>query len=369
MKSHLKKSLDFFGLYERFLSDNKKGRRIQPNGKRVSCGTIRNYYYAYLLLKRFSDEKKFMLRIRPAHCLNQREFTIEKNYWKKFYRRFTDYLYTDLNCFDNYVGSTIKQLRTFFNYLNKDLALGVGGFHKFFYVRSEKIAIFPLFPEELNFLIYDKAFETSLKPRMKEVKDFFVFGCTVALRFSDLAALKKSNVRLVNGKYYLAVRSIKTGIDSLIKLPVYAVEIVNRYNKLNKRLLPSFNIATLNHYIKLLFEQAGFVHSINVSRGKRGVAIPRGKNQQGLRFCDVASTHTMRRTAITTMLSLGVPEQVVRKISGHSASGKEFYRYVFWAQTYQDQETEKMFEQLKEKKLEVAYKSENSTLQVSEKWG
>ena len=59
----------------------------------------------------------------------------------------------------------------------------------------------------------------------------------------------------------------------------------------------------------------------------------------------------MRRTAITTMLSLGVPEQVVRKISGHSPSGKEFYRYVLWAQTYQDQETEKMFEKLGEKRM------------------
>jgi intergrase/recombinase len=71
------------------------------------------------------------------------------------------------------------------------------------------------------------------------------------------------------------------------------------------------------------------------------------------RFCDVASTHTMRRTAITTMLSLGMPEQVVRKISGHAPGSKEFYRYVLWAQTYQDQETEKMFEQLGKKELKM----------------
>ena len=62
----------------------------------------------------------------------------------------------------------------------------------------------------------------------------------------------------------------------------------------------------------------------------------------------------MRRTAITTMLCLGMPEQVVRKISGHSPAGKEFYRYVLWAQTYQDTETEKLFEKLQGKKLEVA---------------
>jgi hypothetical protein len=43
------------------------------------------------------------------------------------------------------------------------------------------------------------------------------------------------------------------------------------------------------------------------------------------------------------MLSLGMPEQVVRKISGHAPGSKEFYRYVSWAQSYQDMETDKMF--------------------------
>jgi len=60
----------------------------------------------------------------------------------------------------------------------------------------------------------------------------------------------------------------------------------------------------------------------------------------------------MRRTAITTMLSLGVPEAVVRKISGHAPGSKEFYRYVQWAQSYQDAETEKMFHVLEQKSLQ-----------------
>lgn len=34
---------------------------------------------------------------------------------------------------------------------------------------------------------------------------------------------------------------------------------------------------------------------------------------RSFRFCDVASTHTMRRTAITTMLCLGMPEQFGRR--------------------------------------------------------
>lgn len=348
-----KHSLDFFHFYEKFIRDSRNGRRLQPNGKRISAGTVCNYEFSMLLVKQFCKSKSFELRLRSIKRLGARELASEKKYWKKFYQQFTAYLYDECGYFDNYVGATVKNIRSFFNYLNKELSLGVGDFHKQFYVRREEIAIFPLLPEELNYLIHDRNFENSLRPRMKEVKDFFVLGCTVALRFSDLVALKKSNVRIMNGQYYLAVRSVKTNTDTLAKLPPYAVTIINRYSKLKKRLLPAFNKVNLNKYIKLLLEKAGFVHSVYITRNKRGVAVEQKSiEKKALRFCDTATTHTMRRTAITIMLSLGVPEQVVRKISGHSASGKEFYRYVTWAQTYQDKETERMFEKLGEKVLD-----------------
>lgn len=234
--------------------------------------------------------------------------------------------------------------------------LRTGDFHKLLYVRKEEIAIFPLMPEELNFLIYDKALESSLSPRLREVKDFFVFGSTVALRFSDLIRLQKSNLRVLNQHHYLVVRSQKTGTDSLIKLPGYAVEILQKYHRQKKWLLPRFNKVNLNKYIKVLLEKAGFTHFVTLTREKRGVAVelkPAWAKDKRYRFCDVATTHTMRRTAITTMLSLGMTEQVVRKISGHSPSSKEFYRYTLWAQMYQDTETEEVFEKLKQRQLKI----------------
>jgi integrase len=347
-----KKQLAFFPFFERFIKDSSKGKRVQPDGKRIGAGTIRNYNNTFLLLKDFCREKNFELRIRPMKYLNRREAEVEKNYWKKFYKRFSDYLYNDRAYYDNYVGSVVKNLKVFFNYLNKELALGVGDFHKLFYVRKEEIAIFPLMPEELNFLIYNKDFENGLNKRMKEVKDFFVFGCTVALRVSDLLNLKRSNVRIINNQYYLSVRSVKTSTDSLVKLPVYAVEIIYKYQKQKIKLLPRFNKSNLNKYIKRLLESAGFTHPVQLTRERRGHSMElKNQRSNAIRFCDVASTHTMRRTAITTMLCLGMPEQVVRKISGHSPASKEFYRYVLWAQTYQDEETEKMFEKLSGKKL------------------
>lgn len=52
------------------------------------------------------------------------------------------------------------------------------------------------------------------------------------------------------------------------------------------------------------------------------------------------SSHTMRRTAITSLLILGVPEQVVRKISGHAPGSKEFFKYVSIAESYLSKEVQ-----------------------------
>jgi intergrase/recombinase len=55
----------------------------------------------------------------------------------------------------------------------------------------------------------------------------------------------------------------------------------------------------------------------------------------------------MRKTAISTMLSLGMPEHIVRKISGHAANSKEFFRYVKMAQNVIDKEADKVFDQIR----------------------
>ena len=47
------------------------------------------------------------------------------------------------------------------------------------------------------------------------------------------------------------------------------------------------------------------------------------------------------------MLALGFPEHIARKISGHAANSKEFFRYVKMAQNVIDQEADKVFEQIR----------------------
>jgi integrase len=63
-------------------------------------------------------------------------------------------------------------------------------------------------------------------------------------------------------------------------------------------------------------------------------------------FYQHLSAHTMRRTAISTLLMMGVNENVVRRISGHAPGSKEFYRYVVLAQSYMDGQVRQAFDKL-----------------------
>jgi len=336
-------------LFKKFISDTKSGRRLKKNGERIKPASIKNYEYTLNNLVKFSIESGFELRICDAQKLNKRELTSEKNYWKKFYKKFTEYLYKN-GCYDNYVGSNIKTIRTFFNYLKNDRDFSTGDFQCLFYVRHEEIEIQVLSPEQLKFLIHDTKFENSLSPTLQRIKDVFVFGCTSGLRYSDIFMLSSKNFEQQNEHWYLKVKSQKTKTFTSIKLPSYAIRIYKKYEPKNTKtpVFGNISLFNFNKNLKTLGEIAGFTTPLEVSREKQGKPkdLNKASAKEQLRFCDKMSSHMMRRTAITTLLILGMPEHLVRKISGHSSASKSFNRYVHYAQVYMDKEIEKVHDKL-----------------------
>ncbi len=222
----------------------------------------------------------------------------------------------------------------------------MGQFHKQFFIPKEEIPIVALMPEQLLFLIHDKEFEKSLPPALQRTKDVFVFGCTVGLRYSDLSSLTTGNIEHQAGGWYLKVNSQKTNTHTSILLPQYAVEIIKKNTKSRKKqLLPILSKFNFNKQLKMIAEKAAWTHIIARTRQKRGKACAQVKesSQEQYRFCDIISSHTMRRTAITTLLSLGMPELLVRKVSGHAPNSKEFFKYVALSQQYLDNETNRAY--------------------------
>ncbi len=346
-KNPNQKEILLLPLLEKFIRECKQGKRLQKNGKRLTIGSARKYEFLYNYLQAFCNTNNFLLRLIPVTRLSQRDMLREKAYWDKFYLNFTNFLYDDKDCYDNFVGTQVKLIRAFFNYLEEEKSIAVGPFHKRFFARNESIAIIALEPARLNFLIYDQQFKTSLPPHLQNALCIFIFGCTVALRYSDLMALTPANVQLFQGQPYLSTRSIKTGTSTRVKLPQYALDCLPIGKR--KTLLPQLSKTNLNKHLKTIGELAGWTEPCPKIREKRGIPIPVFKNnskKEHFRFCDMLSSHTMRRTAITTMLMLGMNELMVRRISGHGANSKEFFKYVSMVQSYLDQQTDSYFHNL-----------------------
>lgn len=336
---------DLIPLFKMFIKDTQNGKRMKKDGTRISSGTINNYQFTLKNLERFVWKTNFELRGCIFHKLTGRELISEKNYWKKLNKRFSSFLHSRGN-FDNSVGANMKTFRSFVIYLKQEKGLDFGDFYKHLYVRHEEVQILVLSPERIKFMIIDKKFDETLNLKHKFIKDIFIFGCTTGLRYSDLMNLTNKNFSKDGENYYLHALSIKTKSRSAIKLPDYAVDIYKNYKPRNSTspLFKKVGLSNFNDVLKSLGEKAGFTEVLANKRDMRGVQkdIYNRKN----RFCDRMSSHMMRRTSITTLLILGVPELLVRKISGHKDGSKSFYRYVDFARTYMDDESQKAFDKL-----------------------
>ncbi|MEO5942655.1 MAG: tyrosine-type recombinase/integrase [Ferruginibacter sp.] len=239
----------------------------------------------------------------------------------------------------------------FFNYLSKDLLLNISDTYKNFYVCHQEIPVITLLPQQLFFLISNKAFEQSLSKSLQKSKAIFVFGCTVALRVSDLLSVKFGDVRQAGSVYYLPVKTMKTNTIVHIKLPAYAVAIMEQFRltaKKRKAIFPPVPITRLNNHIKKIIEAAGWKSEMGKIRTRQGVGneLIYPISNRPFRFCDMVSSHTMRRTAITIMLMMGMKEHIVRQVSGHTISSQSFNRYVYFAQSFIDNEMDKAFNNL-----------------------
>lgn len=251
MKGSEKNTYDFFKLLDQYILDCEKGKHLQKNGTRMKPGSIQNYKSMRRVLETFCVAKIFELRIVDLKKCTKQQFLVEKRYWKKFNTQLSKYMYKDCNHFDNYVGTTFKLIRSFCNYLNKEKGIDTKQLQKLFYVVSEEIPIIALNPEQLNQLIYDKELEERLPIRLKVAKDVFVFGCTVGLRVSDLMSLTQANLEKVYEDYYLKVRSQKTQTYTKVKLPAYAISILNKHKRYKPKLYHSNSILKREWYIPL----------------------------------------------------------------------------------------------------------------------
>jgi integrase len=186
---------------------------------------------------------------------------------------------------------------------------------------------------------------------LQKVHDILIVGCTVGLRYKDLMGLRSHHIEKGDMHDYLLVNTSKTGARVRIPLPGYVRAILRRHHRANHgRLLPALSNNEFNRQLKQIGRLAGWCEEVPKYRSVKGRPAE-VKNVLGKtwRFYEHLSAHTMRRTAITTLLLMGVEETVVRTISGHAPGSREFFRYVAYVQGYLDKQVVNAYRMLMDK--------------------
>ncbi|MEP7375359.1 MAG: hypothetical protein ABI675_18305 [Chitinophagaceae bacterium] len=346
----MKKQLSMISLFEIFIKDTAKGKRRKLNMQKIKPSSVENYRYTLKLLREYEVYTGKELLIKTNTGNNQRLVRQEKNYWDNFYRQFSRFLFYEKGYYDNYCGDVFKHIKCFFRYMKNEKFLPIPECYKRFYVRKEEIGIVTLLPERFCFLVMDQQFNERLNSMQRRYRDIFVFGCISALRYADLFNLRIRDVEKRGADYFLNYRSLKTDTHVKIKLPEFAISIFNKYSRRKKPHQKLFLYVSLNCFniqIRRLGRLAGWTEPVAKFRRRDGEQTEIKYNgRSSYRFCDLLSSHVMRRTGITILLMLGMPEYLVRKISGHTAHSESFFRYVNFANSYVTDEINKVHSQL-----------------------
>lgn len=229
---------------------------------------------------------------------------------------FKDLNYTFLKDFDvflrnkglqiNTIGKHMRVLRTLVNeainqgYIPQDAY----PFRKF-KIKKEQTEHRFLLPNELEKMESLKLPEK--KNNSRHILDAFLFCCYCGLRFSDFKQLTYKNLITIDGKEWLVLNSVKTGVK--LNIPLYllfngkALGIMRKYDSLEQLAALGCNSDT-NRTLQKLGRMAHI----------------------GKKF----TYHTSRHTCATLLVHQGVPITTVQKLLGHtSVKTTEIYSEVF----------------------------------------
>jgi integrase len=271
---------------------------IKYKGKSKTAGTLKTYTTTLNHLKEFEAKKKYRIDFD----------TIDRD----FYNKFADYL-EKKGLMLNTIGRNIKDIKTFMSEaFDMDLTTNLSFKKKYFVTpREESDSVYLTETEILKLYRYD----LSKKKSLEQVRDLFVFGCFVGLRFSDYSDIKPENIVQIDGEYFIKVKAKKTSEEVIIPTNPIILEIFKKYDDMPNNLPKSISNQKFNKYIKDVLKDAGFEE---LGRLSKNMVLP---------LYECVSSHTARRSFATNYYLQGFPTIDLMKITGHK-SEKNFLKYI-----------------------------------------
>ena len=206
--------IDLFGLIDRFCRNE-----ILMNGRGRNLNTIKTYISTRNHLKAFVKATRYKVDFETINL--------------DFYYRFVNYL-KDEGLSANTIGKYLKNIKTFMGEaVEMELTDNLQYTKKKFTIPREETFSVHLNESEI-ILLYNM--DLSGKPRLQQVRDLFVFGCFVGLRFSDFSDVRPENIVEIDMELYLRIKTKKMGNRVTIPCNPIVREIFSRYDSMHNKL-------------------------------------------------------------------------------------------------------------------------------------
>ena len=151
--------------------------------------------------------------------------------------------------------------------------------------------------------------------KLEEVRDHFIFGAWVGLRFSDFSNIKTENIIQIDGDYFIKMITQKTKELVIIPCNPVVMEIFDKYADRPNKLPKTISNQKFNYYIKDVCKLAEFNEKGRVSSRPKDI------------LAELVSSHTARRSFATNYYLQGFPTIDLMKITGHKTE-RSFLKYI-----------------------------------------
>jgi len=292
---------DFYKCFDEFIATNLTTKAL---------GTIKKYKTVRGFLEQFQSATGYSVRFDTINI--------------DFYEKFRDYSFLERKTLNNYFGKLIAIIKTFMNWAHERNYHNNEDFRRFKKPQDD-IEVICLTLDELMKL-YKHDFSSK---RLEHVRDFYCFGCFTGLRFSDIKKLDTSHIF----EDYIKFTVVKTrSIDHSVALNRFAKEILAKYRGTIYEPIPTISSQKFNEYIKECCSIVKIDTPTTITR-----YIGQKRIDKTYKKYELITSHTARKTFVTTSLYLGMSETGVKQNTGHK-DDRSFRRYVNATDAYKKQE-------------------------------
>lgn len=282
-----------FTLAQRFIDGE-----IKFKGKDKSKETLENYAAVAKHLKEYQEYSKSRVDFD----------TIDLD----FFYSYVNYLKNTRNLKVNTIAKDISIIKVFMGEaVDLEYTDNMKFKHKkFSYVEEDTEHVY-LTEKELEQLYVLKI----ANKKLEEVRDLFIFGAWVGLRFSDFSNIKPENIIQIDGDYFIKTITKKTKELVIIPCNPVVMEIFEKYTNRPNKLPRTISNQKFNDYVKDVCKLAQLTEVGRVSSRPKAM------------LADLVSSHTARRSFATNYYLQGFPTIDLMKITGHRTE-RSFLKYI-----------------------------------------